>query len=129
MPRRNKARRFEPRYGVSQAALEVEAGYLGREVEDYQVFAASDLEAKRVERQADCEHSWKHLHLLLDGMSEAEQRIIHCLVFRDLYLALELYLTYVKSRSPEASSASPSPVKAPGRSQSDPKFSEWLFGS
>jgi hypothetical protein len=43
MPRRSYVRRFEPRYGVSQAAVDVEAVALGREVEDYGVLARSDL--------------------------------------------------------------------------------------
>ena len=129
MPRPKLARRFQPRHGVSQAALDVEANYVAREFEDYQVLAASDVEAKRVERHANCEHSWKHLNLLLDGLSEGERRIIQCLIFRDFYHILELYLTYVRSGHSTRSSGSPSPPPtARKRSETDDKFSEWLFG-
>ena len=53
MPRQKKPRRFEPRYGVSQAALEVEADHLVLEARDYKVLAPADVAAKCSERNAN----------------------------------------------------------------------------
>lgn len=123
MPRKTKARRFEPRYGVSEVTLQVEANHVAREVEDYEVLAVSDLDAKRTERHVNCEHSWKHLNMLLEGLADQKQRIIHCLLFRDFHQLLELYLTYVRATEPQSTVIGPPQHREPKPSQ----FSEWLF--
>lgn len=125
MPRKSKARRFEPRYGVSEVTLQVEANYVAREAEDYEVLAASDLDAKRTERHADCGHSWKHLTMLLDGIPEQKRRIIHCLLFRDFRQLLELYLTYVLTLEPQTVSPARPSIKS--REPESAPFNEWLF--
>ena len=125
MPRRNRARRFEPRYGVSQATLDVEAGYLTHEADDYSVFAPSDLDAKRIERHANGKHCWEHLQKLLESLGEQDQRIIHCLFFRDIHQLLELYLTYIR---PKVSSAPTASLPLPKRNKPESAyFNEWLF--
>lgn len=125
MPRKTKARRFEPRYGVSQVTLDVEADYVAREAEDCEVLAAMDLDARRTERYANCEHSWKHLTLLLEELPEQEQRIVHYLLYRDFHQLLELYLTYIRGRHPAKSSAAP---RQPPKPREPNQFNEWLFG-
>jgi hypothetical protein len=52
MPRRERVRRFKPRYGVSQSALDEETKAVEREADDYSLLARSDLEHDRQERHA-----------------------------------------------------------------------------
>jgi hypothetical protein len=133
MARRTKVRRFEPRYGVSQAALEVEAGDVAREAEDYAVLAQADLAAMRVERHATCEETWQHVVVLLSPLSEKDVRILHCLLFRDLYHVLELYRTHVRGTQPEMAPPAAAPSRKSASSPPVPqqvaleRFSEWLF--
>ncbi len=65
MPRKNLARRFEPRYGVNQAMLEMEAQYVGRELEDYCLLSFNDLREKLAERH----------RLIATAERELEQRL------------------------------------------------------
>lgn len=125
MPGRKKARRFEPRYGVTQAAIDVEAGYLAKEVENYRLLASSDVSAKLTKRHADSKDSWDHLQLLLDSSAERDRQVLQSLLFRDLYLVLELYVTYLRSIQSNAATVSGPAPKKPS-SPSLP-FSEWLF--
>jgi hypothetical protein len=46
-------------------------------------------------------------------------------MFRDFYHILELYLCHLRTKHPELSAPSPSPVKP--KRQTDDEFSEWLF--
>lgn len=124
MPRPKKARRFDPLFPISAASIEVEAEYLRREVDNYAVLAPSDVETKRIERHANCQNTWKHLHLIMDAMPERDQRVLHALLFRDIWYVLELYRTYLH---PIAQRLSPTPkVQEPAAPQSS-AFSEWLF--
>jgi len=124
MPRRNTMRRFEPRYGVSATMIEVEAKALGREVDDYEILAPSDVEQKLKERHEKCKHSWEHLGLLLAGLSEREQRVIYCLLYRDFYHILELYLCHVRARNPALVQQVPRATKPDALAG---EFREWLF--
>lgn len=124
MGRKTTARRFEPRYGVSQAGLEVEAGYLGYEFDDWAILAPADVAAKRSECHANCEHDWQHLRMILEGSPERDRRVLQAMLFRDIYLLLELYLTYLRIKHPEMLNASSSPPKTPA---SPLEFSEFLF--
>jgi hypothetical protein len=125
MPRPKLARRFEPRYGVSQAALDVEATYVIREIEDYQSLAAADVDAKCTAAHANCRHSWEHLQLRLESTTDHDLRIIRTLLFRDFYHILELYLASISKRQPVVAA----PVASSSRSKSTDQspFSEWLF--
>ncbi len=125
MPRREKVRRFEPRYGVSQEAVEVEAQALGREVEDHELLSPAELDAMCVERYATSKHAWKHLHLLVESLSEQERRVLHSLFFRDMYHLLELYLTYIRVKHPQA--LAPRPPTSAAAKTAPQSFSEWLF--
>ena len=51
MPRKKLARRFEPRYGVSQTMLDAECRCVGRELEDYLLLSMNDLRTKLPELQ------------------------------------------------------------------------------
>jgi len=110
---------------VSQVTLDVEAGYLAHEAEDYSVLSASDLDAKRIERHANSKHCWDHLQKLLANLGEQDQRTIHCLLFRDIHQLLELYLTYIR---PKVSSAPTVSLPLPKRNKPESaSFNEWLF--
>jgi len=125
MPKRKFLRRFEPRYGVGASLVAEEAKALGREVEDCELAAPAEVDAWLAERHALCRRCWDELQLLLGHLPERDRRIIHCLLFRDFYHILELYLCNVRTKHPELSTPSP-PPKKPTKS-ADGEFSEWLF--
>jgi hypothetical protein len=125
MPRQKLARRFEPRYGVSIQMIEEEAKWLGREAEDYEAAAASEMDATLKDRHASCRKCWDEFQLLLGHLPEREGRINHCLLFRDFYHILELYLCHVRTKHPELSAPSLPPMKP--KRQTDDEFSKWLF--
>jgi hypothetical protein len=125
MPRRNLARRFEPRYGVSNSMVEEEAKWLGREAEDYETCSPAQVTDWLKERHASCRRRWKELQLLLGHLPERERRIIHCLLFRDFHLILELYLCHVRTKHPEFVASNPPPVTL--TKVADDEFGEWLF--
>ena len=120
MPRKKKARRFEPRYGASQSTLDLEAGYLQREVQNYAVFASADVAKTLSERHANCQNTWKHVSLVLESAPQRDRQILQALLFRDLWLVLELYRTYL---TPQAKTMPPASKSPP---ESLP-FSQFLF--
>jgi hypothetical protein len=93
MPRTNRLRRFEPRYGVSREKLAVENTWLCRELEDHSTASMKEIEAKRSLCFANAERTWQHLHLqvLVQSLSDRERTLLQALLFRDLYHVLELY--------------------------------------
>ena len=125
MTRRIKVRRFEPRYGVSQAAVEAEAIAIGREVDDYKLLALSDLESKRSDRHAACTRAWQHLQLVLGGMCERERMVIHAVLFRDFYHILEAYIAHLRGTHSDVPTPAPDRMKTAGAAPD--RFSEWLF--
>jgi hypothetical protein len=124
MPRRKLLRRFDPTYGVSMVAVEIEANILQREVENMEVQSNSDVETRLNTVREKSKQCWDHLCLLTAGLSDRERRIINAFLFRDFYHILELYLCHVRTNHPEVSAPSTPPVKP--KKQSD-EFNEWLF--
>jgi hypothetical protein len=125
MPRRKLLRRFEPRYGVGASVVAEEAIMLGREAEDCGACALGQVTDWLKERHDKCHRCWQELQLLLSSLPEPKRQVIHCLLFRDFYHILELYLCHVRTKHPEVAVASPWPSK-PKIPRSD-EFSEWLF--
>jgi len=125
MPRRKLLRRFDPSYGVSMVAVEMEAKILQREVENMDVQSNSDVETRGNTAREKSKQCWDHLCLLMAGFSDRERRVIHFLLFRDFYHILELYLCHVRTNHPELSSPNTAPPKL--RKAADSEFSEWLF--
>lgn len=82
MPRKKLIRRFEPRYGVSQQMLEMEAKYVGREMEDYLLLSANDLQ----ERLTRLRQEWTQADCVLEntvaGLGEREKLAVQCLIVR-----------------------------------------------
>ena len=125
MPRRKLLRRFDPSYGVSMVAVEIEAKILQREVENMDVQSNSDVETRGNTAREKSKRCWDHLCLLTAGLSDRDRRIIHALLFRDFYHILELYLCHIRTKHPEGSAPSPLPQKP--KKAADSEFSEWLF--
>ena len=124
MSKERKARRFDQHFPISAISMEAEAEYVRREVDNYAVLAASDVEKWRMERHANCQNTWKHLCLILEAMPEKDRRVLQALMFRDLWYVLELYKTYlhpiVQQMLAEPRSQSPSAM-------SSSAFNEFLF--
>ena len=125
MPRRRQARRFEPRYGVSRAAIDAEASFLTREVQDYLVYSLNDLRQRVVERRSTWQQSDEHLKCLVLKLPERERLAVQCLLSRDAHHLAELYLSYLGSHVPEETAPLTPPEPT---SISVTPFSEWLFG-
>lgn len=126
MKRPPRARRFEPRFGVSRLAIDAEAQYLAREVEDYRTYSLSELREKLQERRS----TWKQVDAsvahLVPRLPERERLILQCLLVRDVRHVLELYLTHLRSHAPEETP----PLQAAPTAEVPPTpFSECLFGS
>ena len=125
MPRRKLLRRFDPRYGVGASLVAEEAKMLGREAEDCGACSLGQVKDWLKERHQKCTRCWEELQLLLSSLPEPERQVIHCLLFRDFYHMLELYLCHVRTKHPELAMASSAPMK-PKKPTSN-EFSEWLF--
>ena len=105
--------------------IECEAGALGREVEDREVLAASEVEQKRSEVHAAAMHAWEHLVVLTQNIPERDRALIQSLLFRDFYHILEVYLAHVRAMGPPSVSL-PRPSAAP-KDTPPAEFTEWLF--
>jgi hypothetical protein len=124
MPRRKLGRRVEPRHVVSAAAIEEEARWLGREVEDCQLLSATEVTKTIGEQHAKCVQSWEHVRLLLDGLPKRERHAIQLLLFRDFCHILELYVHHIRSMHPPSAVRASHVVHSP---KVDSPFNEWLF--
>jgi hypothetical protein len=101
MPRKQMARRFEPRYGISEPMLEVEAGYVAREVEDYRVYSINDLREKLADWQVKLTTAESNLSFSIRRLSDQERLILRCMVARDIWHIAQLYQRYFQSDSPD----------------------------
>ena len=125
MPRQKLARRFEPRAGVSQLAIDAEAKYVAREVEDYLLYSITDLKEKLAERRRLLDQVQQELEQLLVNLPERQHLAVQCILHRDFHHMGVLYRTYLagEGRPPgdeEATIKTPEPVPLP--------FRNWLFG-
>jgi hypothetical protein len=127
MPKRKLTRRFEPRYGVSQSTLELEATYLGREVDDYLVLSITDLEEKLAKIRKALDEVQRELFPLIDGLPERHRLAVQNMVYRDFFQMAALYRAYLRSAQAaevDAGGAPPTEVR-----ESVPlPFREFLFG-
>ncbi len=136
MPRKKLIRRFEPRYGVSREMIDLEAKYVAREVEDFQLLAQNDLR----ERLDKVRQAWKQADETLERhvcvLPEHQKLAVQCIVVRDLCHLMELYCASLKvsvladaATHPAASRPqSPTPPNEPVKEKMLP-FSNWLFES
>ncbi len=99
MPRRTLARRFEPRYGVSQVMLDAEAKWVGRELDDYLLSSISELREKLRERQAGFAAAEEQLAAHLTSLPDRERLALKCMLARDAFHIAKLYETFLRSAS------------------------------
>lgn len=95
MPRRKLARRFEPRYGVSQSTIDLEATYLAREMEDYLLLSLTDLEEKVASLRSSVSTMHDELGALTEALPERERLAMLTLMYRDFHHLGALYRTYL----------------------------------
>lgn len=132
MPRKKKklARRVDPRGVVSREALEVEAGYLAREREDYLLLATNELRQMLAHRRTLWAASNAALEPAVQDLPERDRLAVQCLLVRDLYHVLELYCTHLGRpsgiNSPSSRVPTPRPPATEVAGVSLP-FSDWLF--
>lgn len=134
MPRKKLIRRFEPRYGVSRATLEIEAKYIAREFDDRLLLSTKELE----EKSAGVRRAWAGADQVLEAavyaLATRERLALESMVVRDVYHLYELYCLHLRGIAVDAAAetTSPPPRAAPaGRASGTPEralpFSEWLF--
>ena len=114
MPRPKLARRCEPRYGVSQTAIDLEAQYVRCEHQDYLLSSQADLSKCLTERQRLCEITEEQLRLCFEDLHERERLAMRCLIVRDFWHLLLMYVTALGGKANE------SPVVPPQRKPSAP---------
>jgi hypothetical protein len=118
MPKQRTRRRFdEPRRGISQLMVEAEA----RELDSYLLQSVTDLKETSQQRSQAYRNADDSLRVAVDRLPERERRAVMCMLGRDLYPVLEVYLAYVGGLQPETPAliSNPEPTQLP--------FSEWLF--
>ena len=97
MPRRNLARRFEPRYGVSNSMLDMEVSYVRREAEDYRLFSTNDLLERLKDRHRDLTVVEAELEFSLKRLSDRDRLIVRNLIARDFWHIAKLFEKYLRS--------------------------------
>ena len=97
MARKKLARRFEPRGGVSQPMLEAECRFISRELEDYLLLSITDLRQKLNERPKRIAELEPHLQRLLSALADRERLALRCIIARDVFHIISLFLTFVQS--------------------------------
>jgi hypothetical protein len=97
MPRKKLARRFEPRYGVSQAMLDQECNWLERELDDKLVQSTNELTEKLAELRGKLLESDKALQGALATLPDRERLAIRCMLLRDAFHIGALYETFLRT--------------------------------
>lgn len=133
MPKRSPGtRRFQPRdYCVSQAVVDEEARRIGREVEDAELFAHTDLLAQATTCHANARHDWQHLQKLLEDVPSIRSAAIRRCLFRDLWFVVMAYRQSMQVTGGDSIIAAPTPtleISVAATVTPTEKFAEWLFG-
>jgi tetrahydromethanopterin S-methyltransferase subunit B len=128
MPRRKLARRFEPRYGVSQSTLDVESGYLARELEDQLLLSTNELREKLSKLRDEINKLELELQSRLTRIPERERLALQSMLARDFWHMAMLYKTFLASSSVVEASGAVSPVPLEvDRNRDGLPFKETLF--
>src|SRR5580658_1194247 len=97
MPRRKLARRFEPRYGVSQSMVDVEAKWVERELEDHLLASTNDLRKRLSEIHARVATAEEGLKATIGRLPDRERLALKCMLARDVFHIAALYETFLRS--------------------------------
>jgi len=122
---KKRARRFEPRWGgVSHSAPVEEAKEAAIEVDTYLICSLNELREKLTQLRSKWEQDDAVAEAIIRELPEGVSLAVQCLLYRDSWYLLELYLEYLKqaprdgARAPKASADAPMTPKL---------FSEFLF--
>jgi hypothetical protein len=133
MPRRKLARRFEPRYGVSQTMLDAECRYIARELEDYLLQSTNELRETLGKRQALIGTAEEELQAAFRPLPDRERLALRCMFARDCWHMAMLYKQYLGKPDTQVATAtgpsSPAPEELDQQDEPVPMlpFKETLF--
>lgn len=134
MPRKKLARRFEPRYGVSQTMLDAECKYIGRELEDYLLQSTNELRETLAKRQALISTAEEELQAAFRPLPDRERLALRCMFARDCWHMAMLYKQFLNQPDTVVAAAtgpsSPAPEELDKNDEPVPilPFQESLFG-
>jgi hypothetical protein len=97
MPRRKLSRRFEPRFGLSQSMVDIEAKWVERELEDHLLASTNDLRKRLSEIHAKVATAEEGLKTTIDRLSDRERLALKCMLARDMFHIAALYQTFLRS--------------------------------
>lgn len=97
MPRRKLARRFEPRFGVSQSMVDVEAKWVERELEDHLLASTNDLRKRLSEIHAKVAAAEEGLKTAIGRLPDRERLALKRMLARDMFHIAALYETFLRS--------------------------------
>jgi hypothetical protein len=129
MPRKQRIRHFEPRYDINREMVDIEAGYVACEHQDYLTLSLNDMRQKLHELRGKWGQADQTAEALIRCLPEREALAFQCLMIRDLFLVLELYNSCLQTARESDPSQPVIPASTP-RSPPAEKilpFSEWLF--
>jgi hypothetical protein len=131
MPRKKFVRHFpDARFGVSREMVDVEAGYVAREHQDYLTLATSHMEEKLHDLRRKWSEADQTVEALVRCLPRREALAFQCMLVRDLFLLMELYASCLRTAhdalDPKPVIPAPAPRPAPATDKALP-FSEWLF--
>ncbi len=132
MPRRKLARRFEPRYGVSQSMVETEVKWVQRELEDHLLLSITDLRKRLSEIGNKVSLAEQSLRSSLNRLPDRERLALKCMLARDIFHIAALYETSLRStRAVEEATGTSVPTAEEKDANDEPQpvlvFSESLF--
>ncbi len=97
MPRKKLSRRFEPRFGVSQSMVDVEAKWVERELEDHLLASTNDLRKRLSEIHAKAVTAEEGLKTTIGRLPDRERLALKCMLARDMFHIAALYETFLRS--------------------------------
>lgn len=130
MPRKHLARRFEPRFGVSQIVIDEESKYVARELEDRLVWSAEKLTDHLSKVRAQLDRIELELQSHLSPLSPLEQLALRGMLARDFLHIAVLYRTLLTSHRTGDDVRGGTPLEHPSVENPEPvvPFRETLFG-
>ena len=113
MPKRKLARRFEPRYGVSQTMLDAGCRYIAKELEDYLLQSTNELRETLAKRQVLIGTAEEELQAAFRPLPDRERLALRCMFARDCWHMAMLYKQYLNQPDTQVASATGPSSAAP----------------